>query len=44
MNAGLVANDMTAINSTIQKLTGQTSTEVNNLMNMQAIHADPQKA
>lgn len=44
MNAGLVANDMTAINSTIQTLTSKTSTEVNTLMNMQAIRADPQKA
>ncbi len=44
MNPGLVANDMTAINGTIQTLTGQTATEVNKLMNMQAVHADPQKA
>lgn len=44
MNTGLVSTDMTAINSTIQTLTGKTATEVNTLMNMQAIHADPQKA
>lgn len=44
MNPGLVANDMTAINGTIQKLTGQTAAEVNKLMNMQAVHAEPQKA
>jgi hypothetical protein len=44
MNPGLVANDMTAINGTIQTLTGQTAAEVNKLMNMQAVHADPQKA
>ena len=44
MNPGLVANDMTAINGTIQKLTGQTAKEVNALMNMKAIHADPEKS
>lgn len=43
MNPGLVANDMTAINSTIQTLSGKTAVEVNTLMNMQAVHADPQK-
>lgn len=44
MNSGLVANDMTAINSTIQTLSGKTAAEVDKLMNMQAIKADPQKA
>jgi hypothetical protein len=44
MNSGLVSADMTAINSTIATLTGQTAAEVNKLMNMQAIHADPKKA
>lgn len=44
MNPGLVANDMTAINSTIQTLTGQTAADVKKLMNMQAIKADPQKS
>ena len=44
MNPDLVANEMTAINGTIQTLTGKTAAEVNKLMNMQAIHADPQKA
>lgn len=44
MDPVLVANDMTAINDAIHKLTGKTGDEVNNLMNMQAIHADPQKA
>lgn len=42
MNAGLVANDMNAINGTIQTLTGKTAAQVNTLMNMQAVHADPQ--
>ncbi len=42
MNGGLVANDMTAINKSIQTATGQTAAEVNKLMNMQAVHADPQ--
>ena len=44
MNPGLVANDMTAINGAIQKLTSHTADEINKLMNMQAISADPQKA
>lgn len=44
MNSGLVANDMTAINSAIQKLCGKTDKEINTLMNMQAINADPKKA
>ena len=44
MNSGLVSADMTAINSTISTLTGKTAAQVNTLMNMQAIHADPQKA
>lgn len=44
MNSGLVANDMNAINGTIQTLTSKTATEVNKLMNMQAIHADPKPA
>ena len=44
MNSGYVANDMTAINSTIKNLSGKTESEINKLMNMQAIHADPQKA
>jgi hypothetical protein len=44
MNPALVATDMTAINGTIQKLTGKTAAEVNTSMNMQAIHADPQSA
>lgn len=44
MNPGLVANDMAAINSTIQTLSGKTEEEINALMNMQAVHADPQKA
>lgn len=44
MNSQLVSSDMTAINSTIATLTGKTATEVNALMNMQAIHSDPQKA
>jgi hypothetical protein len=43
MNPSLVANDMNAINTTIQTLTGQTAAQVNKLMNMQAVHADPQK-
>jgi hypothetical protein len=43
MNPVLVGADMAAIQSTIQTLTGQTAAEVNQLMNMQAIHADPQK-
>ena len=42
MNPVLVANDMTAINAAIHKLTGKTEAEVNNLMKMQAIHANPQ--
>jgi hypothetical protein len=44
MNSGLVTTDMEAINKTIGILTGKTEAEVNTLMNMQAIHADPQKA
>jgi hypothetical protein len=44
MDPRLVANDMTMIDGTIQTLTGQTAAEVNKLMNMQAVHADPQKA
>jgi hypothetical protein len=44
MNSGLVSSDMTAINSTISTLTGKTAAQVNTLMNMQAIHADPKKA
>ncbi len=44
MNSGLVTTDMSAINSTIQTLTGKTAAEVNKLMNMQAVSADPQKA
>jgi hypothetical protein len=43
MNPSLVANDMTAINSTIQTLSGKTAAEVNTLMNMQAVNADPRK-
>ena len=43
MNSALVANDMSAINSSIQKLTGKTADQINKLMNMQAVHADPQK-
>jgi len=41
MNSGAVANDQSNIDSTIQTLTGKTKNEVNNLMNMKAIHADP---
>lgn len=44
MNSGLVSTDMATINSTIQTLTGQTAAQVNKLMNMQAVHADPQKS
>lgn len=44
MNAQLVAGDMATINATIQTLTGQSAAEVNRLMNMQAVHADPQKS
>ncbi len=43
MNSGLVASDMSAINSSIQTLTGQTAAQLNKLMNMQAVRADPQK-
>ncbi|MBD7961984.1 hypothetical protein [Comamonas avium] len=44
MNSNLVATDMQTINSAIQTLTGKQASEVNALMNMQAIHADPQKS
>ena len=44
MSPDLVARDMPNINSTIQTLTGKTADEVNTLMNMQAINANPQKA
>lgn len=44
MNSGLVTTDMEAINKTIATLTGKTEAEINTLMNMQAIHADPKKA
>ena len=44
MNTGLVAKDMDVINSTIEKLSGNTAAEVKTLMNMQAIKADPQEA
>ena len=43
MNSALVATDMSAINTAIQTLTGQTAAQINTLMNMQAVHADPQK-
>lgn len=44
MNSALVAGDMATINATIQTLTGQTAKEVNALMKLQAIKADPQKS
>jgi hypothetical protein len=44
MNSALVSTDMATINATIQTLTGQTAQQVNKLMNMQAVHADPQKS
>lgn len=44
MNSSLVANDMATINTSIQTLTGKQAAEINTLMNMQAIHADPQKS
>lgn len=43
MNSGLVSTDMDIINSTIRTLTSKTEAEVKKLMNMQAVHADPQK-
>lgn len=42
MNSGLVSTDMTAINDAIGTFTGKSKEELNTLMNMQAIHADPQ--
>lgn len=44
MNSDLVARNMTAINSAIQKLTGKTDEEINKLMNMQAIDPGPKKS
>jgi len=41
MASALVANDMASINTAIQTLTGKTASEINKLMNMQAVHADP---
>jgi hypothetical protein len=44
MNSTLVAANMDAINSSIQTLSGQDATAINKLMNMKAVHADPQPA
>jgi len=44
MNPALVGIDMATINSTIQTLSGQSAKEVNKLMNMQAVTADPKKS
>jgi hypothetical protein len=44
MNSALVATDMNTINSAIQTLTGKDAATINTLMNMKAVHADPQPA
>jgi len=42
MSPDLVAKDSAAIDSTIQQLTGQTAADVKKLMNMKAIHTNPE--